>query len=240
MRSICFGIFIAFLSTTASAQQDWVSSWVLNGQTEAQFEKQLKSDYEMQVNMIDRLCDLRDAQRSKLTLAADADVTRFFRDVAKIRKKIAALDLKGNQNDDINKIFQVVSPLRTHVQNGVFGDQSLFHRVSRSVLTTDQQELYAAEIKKNRQRRCEAIVRVNVADLERSMPMLADQRDKLMEVLDAQELPTTINQHMEGYSGFLKLVKARKNAKQDFEKIFDAKQMKVIDQYCDRYQGWVP
>ncbi|MGB7343316.1 MAG: hypothetical protein WBD20_03830 [Pirellulaceae bacterium] len=237
-------IFLWLYSSNASAQffaaqrQDWISSWVLNGQTEQQYAKQLKNDYQMRVRMVDRLCQLEESQKSKLTLAADADVTRFFREVAAIRKKVDAMDLEGNQNQDINKIWEVVSPLSQQLQQGLFAEKSLFQRVMRSTLTEEQQGLYEAELAENRRRRWQAITRVNLVEIERSMPLLADQREKMLKIMDAQELPKTITEHMDGYVGFLKLTKAKKANEKQFTEFLDKHQMKVIEQFCDRYQGW--
>lgn len=244
MRGLLFAISVVLLSADASAQfmamqQDWVSTWGLNGQTEKQFEIQLKSECRMRIKMIDRLCSMEDDQQSKLTLAADADVKRFFREVAAIRAQVEAMDLKGNRNEDINQIWQVVSPLSTKVQEGIFEEKSLFQRVMRSVLSEEQQGLYEAELKKIRLQKWKAITRVNVAELERSMPLLADQREKLVKILDDQDLPKTISKHMDGYVGFLKMARAQKANKKQFEGFLDEKQLKVIDLYCDRYRGWI-
>ena len=251
VRSLCLGIALivllcgsAPLCGSASAQvfrakQDWIASWVFQGQTEADFQKQLHFDYAMRVKMIDRLCELDEEQRSKLNLAGDADVTRFFRDVAKIRKKVDALELDGNQRDEINQVWEIVSPLQVKTNEGLFTDKSLFQRVMRSVLSEEQQDLYAAELQRNQRRRCRALTRINVAEIERSMPLLSEQREKLLELLDSQELPKTMNKHMEGYAGYLKLVKLMKANKKALAELLDEKQLKVVDQYCDRYQGWV-
>jgi hypothetical protein len=245
VRSLCLGIMMAILwcgtapAQVFAAKQDWIASWVFQGQTEAEFEKQLHFDYSMRVKTIDRLCKLKDEQRSKLNLAGAADVTRFFRNVAKTRKKIDALDLQGNQRDEINQVWEIVSPLQMKVNNGLFADESLFQSVMRSVLSEEQQELYAAEIQRNQDRRRRVLTRVNVAEMERSMPLLAHQREKLLELLDLQELPKTMTRHTEGYAGFLKLVKLKKADEQALSELLDENQIKVVDQFCERYQGWV-
>lgn len=218
-------------------QQDWVSNWAFNGRTEKQVESQLKSDYQMRLKMIDRLCDLQQPQVAKMTTAGDADVSRFFRDVAKARREVDALGLKGNNNNDINQMWQIVSPISQQMQAGIFSDKSLFQKVMRSTLSEGQHGLYEAELKKNRQRRWQTITRVNVAEIEKSTPLLADQRQKLLELLDAQEIPDKINSNMDAYIGFLKLLKAKKQDKK-LGNILDKQQMVVIQKYCDRYRGW--
>ncbi len=247
MRGLWVGsILLGLFSCPASAQffgqspQDLLQSWVFQGQTEQQFKRNLKSEYEMRVRMVDRVCDLEDPQVAKLTVAADADVQRFFREVGKIRKKVDAMNLNGNNNQDINKIWTVVSPLSQKLQTGLFGKESLFQGVMRTTLSEEQLGKYQADLDRIRRRRLRALTRVNVAEIERSMPISADQREKLLKILDAQEIPKTMSKHMDGYVGFIRLAKARKADKDQFTQLFDGAQMKVIQQYYDRYKGWVP
>lgn len=250
VRSICVAqIFLALAvlgSNCAFSQiffggqrqeQDWVSNWAFNGRSEKQVESQLKSDYQMRLKMIDRLCDLQESQVAKMITAGDADVTRFFRDVAKVRREIDALGLKGNNNNDINRMWQVVSPISQQMQAGIFSEKSLFQKVMRSTLSEEQRDLYEAELKRNRQRRWRSITRVNVAEIEKSTPLLTEQREKLLELLDAQKIPDKINGNMDAYVGFLKLLKAKKQDKK-LGNILDKQQMVVIQKYCDRYRGW--
>ena len=218
-------------------QQDWVAMWAFNGRTEEQVQKQLKSDYKMQLKMIDRICDLQEQQTAKMTTAGEADVSRFFREVAKVRKEVEALDIKGNNNNEINKIWPIVTPIAQQMQQGIFADKSLFQKVMRSTLSKEQRDLYDAELEKNRRRKWKSVTRVNLVDIEKSMPLLGDQREKLLELLDAQRLPKKINKSMDGYVGYLKLLKAKRQDK-NLGGILDKQQMAVIDQYCDKYRGW--
>ncbi|NND97544.1 MAG: hypothetical protein HKN47_09480 [Pirellulaceae bacterium] len=218
-------------------KQDWVAMWAFNGRSEAEVKTQLRSDYQMRLKMIDRLCGLDQPQVSKLETAASADITRLFRKVTEVRREVDALDLDGNNNQDVNQIWQIVSPISTRLQQGVFEEKSLFQKVMRSTLSKQQQDRYKEELAENRRRRWKAITRVNVAEIERSMPLLNDQRRKLLEILDEQDLPTKITKQMDGYVGYLKLIKAKKqNA--GLEIFLDKQQMVVIQQYCDRYRGW--
>ncbi len=220
---------------TANAQfrqNDWVSMWALNGQNEQQVAKQLRSEYQMRIRIIDRICELEQEKQNKLKLAAEADITRFLRDVARTRREVDALEI---DNNNVQEAWQVVSPLATRVQTGMFGDGSLFQKVFRSLLDDSQQQLYEAQLQRDRQRRWGAITRTNVADMEKATPLLGHQREKLLKLLDAVKVPEKLNKHMDGYVGYLRLIKVDE---QDLAEFLDEHQLAVLRQYQERYQGW--
>lgn len=248
LLQITFAICLAIAFTPNSSAQiffgagnqneDWVAMWAFNGRSEQQVREQLTGQYETKISMLDRLCDLDETQHAKLDRSARADVSRFFREVTKIRKQVKDSGLNPNNNQDMNKMWQIISPLAQKMQQGVFGKDSLFQKVLRGTLNADQNKIYADELKRLQERRFKTITRINVAELEGSMPLIGDQRDKLLAILDKQTLPDfKENRHFEAYAGYLKLLLAkRKDPK--LGGFLDKQQMAVIDQYCDRYRGW--
>ena len=221
----------------AGGQQDWVAMWAFNGRSEEQVRTQLNAEGEMRVAQIDRVCSLNDGQKKKLAKAADADVKRFFRDVAKVRNQIVEMGGNENVNQRINEIWPIVSPLAQRVQQGILADKSLFEKVIRSTLDEQQTNDYQQAMKDDQIRRRKVITRANLAEIERMLPLLSDQREKLLELMDAQELPDKINRQAVGYVGFIKLIKASKRDKQ-LANILDKHQLAVVNQICDQYRGW--
>jgi hypothetical protein len=214
------------------ANNDWVSMWALNGQSDQAFAKKLRSEIKMRVRVIDRICELDESQKAKLQIAADADVTRFMRDIARTREVLDGMKI---DNNDVNEAWQIVSPLTTRVREGMFADGSLFQKVVRSSLNKSQQGQYEAELENQRQRRWRAITRVNVAEIEKAMPLLGEQREQLLQLLDAVKVPKRLNGNMDGYIGYLRLIKVNR---EDLEEFLDEHQLAVLDQYRDRYKGW--
>ena len=214
------------------ADNDWVSMWALNGQSDQAFAKKLRSEITMRVKVMDRICQLDQGQKAKLQIAAQADVTRFMRDIARTREILDGMEI---DNNDVNEAWQIVSPLTTRVQTGMFADGSLFQKVIRSTLNESQQGQYDLELEQQRQRRWQAITRVNVAEMEKSMPLLGEQREQLLELLEAVKVPKKLSKHMDGYIGYLRLIKVKPA---DLEKFLDEHQLAVVDQYRDRYKGW--
>ena len=227
---------LALVDFASAQQQDWIKSWGFGGRSRSQVEEQLTFDSKQRVALLDRLCSLDDAQQQKLSRAADTDVCRFFREVDSIERKVETMDL-GDNNRNINEVFQVISPIQTKLREGLFAEQSLFQKVVRSTLTDQQQSLYEAEMEKNRRRRWTVMTRSNLADIERSMPLVADQREKLLELMEEQELPIKMQKQMDGYAGYLKLlmIDDREAVLAEF---LDDDQVEVISKYCERYRGW--
>lgn len=215
-------------------EQDFVRSFAFGGQSDTVVRNQLFSEAEHRIIMVDDVAELQDVQKQKLRAAADTDVRRFFREVSRIRDQLK----KNLGQNDFNEAWQVVMPLQMTMQQGLFLDGSLFDRVVQSTLTRGQEKAFRAELKRRRSRRLSILTRVNLAEIEReSMPLTIDKREKLLEILDSVELPDSMTKQMDPYAGYLKLlvISDRDNELKTF---LTDKEIKVIDQYRQRYQGW--
>ena len=229
-------------SQSAVAQfgnRDWISMWALNGRTESQVIDQFKSEQEMTIKTMKRVCDLDESQIRKLDIAAGGDIKRFQRDIQRCRAELKEKkldDVNDRNNDNIQAAWNIVSPLATKVQNGVFGEGSLFSKVSVSALDQKQRKTYEAELERIRLRRWRTMTRVNLSAIEASMPMRVDQRKKLLDILDAEALdPEKVDKNMDAYVGFLKLASTEIKPLGEF---LDEHQIDVLKKYRDRYKGW--
>ena len=61
--------------------------WVLGGKTRDQIERVLKSQLALQVDSVDRACELSAPQREKLQLAGEGDLKRLSRTIEQFREK---------------------------------------------------------------------------------------------------------------------------------------------------------
>ena len=237
-KPVLFLLFFCLGVETAGAQQrqDWMKSWVYGGRSRSEVKDQLVFDSQQRLTMIDRLCTLDDVQQQKLSKAAGADISRFFREVDTIERKLETMDV-GAINQNLNEVWQVVSPIQQKMRQGVFAEKSLFQKVVRKTLSDQQQSVYQAELERVRRRRWKIVTRLNVADIERSMPLMADQRKKLLALLDEQKLSMKMQKQIDGYAGFLKLMKIQ-NREATLSEFLDADQSKVIASYCERFKGW--
>jgi hypothetical protein len=232
LSTVWFILCTAVFTNGASAQeQDWIQSWLFNGRTEANIRLSLQNQAEQKLSQLKEHCSLTDEQATKLKLAAAGDVNRFFHEVAQARKATKGLD-QQNQNA-VQEAWAVVSPLTTRLNAGLFDEKSLFTKVMTSTLDDAQVDEYKRLIAEQLERRHHAMVLTTVSTIEDSLPLVADQRKKLIELLDAQKLKAAPPQQgLETYVGYAKLAKVPEG---ELEKLFDKEQMKALKTLRDRY-----
>ena len=221
---------VVFTNFVSAQQQDWIQSWLFNGRTEANVRLGLQNQAEQKLIQLKEHCSLTDEQATKLKLAAAGDVNRFFREVEQARKATKGLD-QQNQNA-VQEAWNVVSPLTTRLNAGLYDGKSLFTKVMASTLEAAQVDEYKRLLAEQLERRHHAMVLTTVSTIEESLPLVADQRQKLVELLDAQKVRAIRQQGMEGYVGYAKLAKI---PDADLEKLFDKEQMKALKTLRDRY-----
>ncbi len=223
---------LSFQSTALTQQQqDWIQSWLYNGRTEASVRLGLQHQAEQKLTQLKDQCRLTEEQAVKLKLAAAGDVNRFFHEVEQARKATKGLD-QQNQNA-VQEAWAVVSPLTTRLNAGLYEEKSLFAKVMASTLDAAQVGDYKQLQAEQLERRHHAMVLTTVSTIEESLPLVQDQRTKLVELLDAQKLKAIQPQQgLETYVGYAKLAKV---PEADLEKLFDKEQMKTLKILRDRY-----
>ena len=102
-----------------------------------------------------------------------------------------------------------------------------------STLDASQVEEYKRLLAEQLERRHHAMVLTTVSTIEESLPLVGEQRAKLIELLDAQKLKAVQPQQgLETYVGYAKLAKV---PEAELEKLFDKEQMKALKSLRDRY-----
>ncbi len=232
-----FGLSLALvcvLAPAASAQQDLLQSWLFNGRTETAVRQGLNSQAEQRLMQLKEFCDLTEEQTAKLKFAAAGDVNRFFLEVAKVRKSTKNLD--QNDQNAVQEAWQVISPLSERLQQGIFNDGSLFAKVMASTLDEQQIATYKRLLKEQVDRKHHALVMSAVSTIEESIPMVDGQREKLVALLDAQEVKDAKRMGLEAYIAYAKLAKV---PEEELAKIFDKDQVKALAKLRERYAGIV-
>jgi hypothetical protein len=155
--------------------------WVFqsNGNAETARER-IKSRLALQVAELERICDLSDAQKEKLSLAARGDVRRFFGQVEEVRAKF--MKARNDQNA-FGQIWQEIQPLQSKQAVGLFGDRSLFAKTLRNTLTAEQWEKYRTVLEERHRFRYRATIEVAIASLESSVALRREQRETLGHLL---------------------------------------------------------
>ncbi len=220
----------ATCKTVCAQQQDWIQSWVFNGRTETVVRESLQNQADQKLKQMEEACGLTAEQNSKLKLAATGDVNRFFHEVAQLRK--ATKDLNQQDQNTVQEAWTLISPLSTRLQAGLFDEKSLFAKVMSSTLDEAQANEYKKMLREQIERRHHALVLAMVSTLEKHVPMVGDQREKLIELLDAQPVKDVKQQGLEAFVGYAKLDRV---PVKELEKLFDKDQLTVLNSLRERY-----
>lgn len=228
----CWTMQLLLSPSALAQQQDWIQSWLFNGRTETVVRENLQNQAVQKLSLMKDVCNLRDDQLAKLKLAAAGDVNRFFHEVAQARKATSGID-QQDQNA-VQAAWNIVSPLTTRLQAGIYDEKSLFSKVMTSTLDDVQVREYKRVIQEQIDRRHHALVLSLVSTLEEKIPFVGEQREKLIALLDAQTVKDAKQQGLESYIGFAKLSKI---PDEELAKVFDKDQLKTLVAVRERYAG---
>jgi len=211
--------------------EETFDQWVFGGKTTSQVTKRLDSLLLLQVESVQRACELSDAQKKKLQLAGRGDMKRFFGSVEEMRQKFR--EVRRDQNR-FNNIWQEIQPLQMRFNSGIYDDKSLFYKVLKRTLDSDQSEQYDEREQERRRFRYEAKVELAVAMMETGVPLRDVQRRKFVTLLLKEtEPPTKFGQ----YDYYVVLYKAAKLPKEKLQPIFDDGQWRAVTQLLAHGRG---
>ncbi|MFM9964747.1 MAG: hypothetical protein ACKV2Q_26370 [Planctomycetaceae bacterium] len=161
--------------------------WVFqNLQTVAAARKKLEQVLSLQLDDVDRACQLTEVQRKKLQLAARGDMVHYFEKVEVVRKKFL---LVRKDQQKFNEIWQDIAPLQVQFQAGLFGQDSFYQKTLRNMLKGEQLSKYSQIDGDRRKFQYRAKVELVVAMLENALPLRDEQRQKLITLIVEQTKP---------------------------------------------------
>lgn len=217
-------------------QPDILAMYLFNGADEATFRRQLENRAQIRVTRIAEVVGLDPEQLEKLQLATHGDLSRFYRELEHVRQKTKGLSSQ-NQND-MQKAWEFISPVQQRVANGIIGEDSLTERILQSLLDEEQRAKYAEFQRQRSAAQFRTILRMTVSDLEKSLPLTEKQRDELIKLVEGKELPEKVfmQQQMQAYLGYVMLARLSDNELSD---LLDKQQLltfrKLIDQVANRF-----
>lgn len=194
----------------------------------------LLAELTLKVDELDRICDLDDTQRRKLSLAGRGDVKRFFDNYEQVKTKFQRT---RPEDREINSVFQEIAPLQAAIQAGLFDGDSIIHRSLKNVLTDAQRAKYL-RVQQERQRiRHQAAVELTVHMLDEAIPLLANQRVSLINMLLAFTRPARRSGQHDYYTIMYQI--ARMPSEQ-LQTILDETQWKILAKQIDSAKAMKP
>jgi len=157
---------------------------MFQGGNEQAGRKTIDSKLELQTNDIHLACQLTEAQRKKLELVGRHQAKQLFDQIAELRLRF---ERSKRTQQEVNRFWQEIQPLRIALMGGRLADSSMFDKVVRKTLTPEQLPKYLQVAQARQKFRQQAQLELILLNLDKQLPLRADQRDKLLALL--QELP---------------------------------------------------
>ena len=184
--------------------------------------KRIQDRLKLQLDELNRVCGLTDAQQQKLSLAARGDMKRFFDQVEELRKKF--LEVRQDQNA-FGLIWQEIQPLQRKQASGLFNDPSLYSKIRAKTLSVEQSEKYRAVLEERQRFRYRASVEVAMTTLENSVALDQKQREALAQLLiDKTQPPEAFGQHDYNFV----MYRLARLPEQEVKSLLDERQWKTI------------
>lgn len=234
---LCGLMFVAEPVDAQFQQHNPVEMWVLRGQTQDQFSQQMISRGVREIGMIKRtLTDgnvpLTDKQEARLNLAVEGTAAEFGHDLSIIRASTQDLDMNNAQ--DQQKALQMLQPVMMRAQSSFYGKGSMFYQVVKRTLDQPQLELLTAEQQATAKRRAHVLNQRFVAALDERIILLKVQREKLVELMDKQQLKE-IPANLSSIEGYLRIIKI---PDKELGECLDAEQVKTLQQLIAPYRNF--
>ena len=143
------------------------------------FRKRMEASVTYEIRAVVRNLSLTEAQMKKLQLAARGDIAQHVSRAEDLRPKLTSKPLDQQQYVELMRELQ---PLRTAQQFGILGDNSLFRKTLRTILT-DEQRVQLRIVERERQA---AIIESALQNLERDingLKLMGETRRKFAEVI---------------------------------------------------------
>jgi hypothetical protein len=148
--------------------------------------RRIDSQLALRIDDIDRVCRLTEGQKKKLELAAHGDIKRFFDRYETIKKKFQSLK---NDQQQVNNMWQEISPLQISLQGGLFDSDSLLQKLLKHTLTSEQFVRYQGAARERRDFHHRADIELVIAAWDQSMPLSEVQRRDLTTFLANETKP---------------------------------------------------
>ena len=248
--------------TGARAQDDWgipkkpevqieqlddelpdFDQYVFQGRRRDQIEQSIKAQFAVRLESVNRVCTLSDAQREKITLAAEGDRKRLLRRIGQAQEKHRTA---GQDQKKIQEFYNVASSLRTKLDD-VYDEWSLYQKILRQTLTKEQWARYDRQERERDRFRYQAKIEMVMTRLENGLVAFhADQRQRLIKLLlDETEAPKKFGK----YDYYVVLFQLAKLNDEKLKPIFDDAQRQAIKKATElpqsmeltlRRQGYLP
>src|SRR5262245_10266371 len=186
--------------------------------------RRLETQVKFQLTEIDRACQLTEAQRGRLTVAARGDLQRFFEQVDVVRRKF---DAAKHDQEKLGQVWQELQPLQNRQARGLTGQDTVLAKALSKTLTEEQAKQVEAAQAERRQFRYEAGIGVSLNAMEAWLALTNNQRQALTKLLLDLPSPRVFGQ----YDHMLVNYRLASLPQAKVQPIFDNRQWQALQQF---------
>jgi hypothetical protein len=194
--------------------------------------KRLESMMAVAIDDIDRACKLGAVQKERIELAGRGDIKRFEVLYEKVHQKFLKVRHDQQQVDDI---WQELTPLQVMAQSGLFNEDSLLFRSLHNVLTAEQFALFDAVARERLAFRHQARIELVLAMFEMYAPFTESQRQGAIAGLAKLSQPP---RRSSPYAYHVMMYQLSLLPNEKIRPLFDDVQWKAVRTRLDQFKGW--
>lgn len=238
-KCLSLAIWLLFPAMFACGQNQILQAYVLQNRDVVALQNELNSKSKVMIQACRESLNLTPQQEQMLALACRGDVVRVMQEITEVdqhTKSYNMQDLNNNQ-EEWQKIWPIVMPVRNRIETGIHGKGSLFEKAIESALDTNQLEAFAEQKKQQRLRLFRAVTKLTLVSFEKECPLTERQRDKIVALINQAPTPKAVNDGMEYYVGVIMLAKL---PKEEVQQILNKEQFKLFERMfgkADRFGG---
>jgi hypothetical protein len=187
-----------------------------------------------QLDFVGAIGTLTPSQRRRLELAGQGDITRFFQQAETLIRQQPTGDLP---QEEYNKIWNALSPVRTRYARGLHAHGSLFEKTVHTALDEKQAQAYEALEEERARRNYRALAMAAVAELEIKLPLTIKQRTRLLELIMSRTKPPRAR--VDDYLQYrLVMYKMSQIPVEELKPIFPESEWKLLSATMQEAKGW--
>ena len=230
---------------TVSAQQNnnqnqILQSYVLQGKDANRLQQELTNKSKVLVEACSEALQLDEGQVEQLRFACRGDVTRLMQDISELDIHTKHIDMQkmGQNQDEMQKIWPLVMPARSRIDEGLHSKGSLFEKSLKSILTAEQQVGYETQNKAKQSRLIVATTKLTLIEFEKQFPLTADQRNRIIKLVEDSPKPKLVSEGMAYYLGIVVLSKLPEDKLREILNEEQFKTFKRTFQNAQRFGGF--
>jgi hypothetical protein len=152
--------------------------------------KRCEDSLQASLELVDKAAALSNGQKSKLELAGQIDIHRFFASYEDLKRTIPFGNLPRKEwQTRLAQIQDEVLPMKTRFSQGLHGETSLFAKTLATTLNAEQNR-NVHELFLQRARNVYVnYIRVTLAVVDRAVPLTRKQRSRISKLLISQTEP---------------------------------------------------